>query len=572
MPFDVKDILRQLEAGFSPEAGAPPWWQESWEDPEGFAAALAEAHAGRGVPPPKSRPGQQYDFFHDLVVRHVALERPAFRAYARIQGWQTVGFRALHDLAARRASEWTDQGVAPGAKVCLVHGVGQELLVSLLATLKLGGCFTLLPPTGPRAMATRLEALEPDFIAAEPHQLPILKGHEKRLLKSRGGGAPGFMSHTYKPTDAVGLIFSPLVDPPHAPVPLTAESAWKGALGDGMLTFGLGPGDILAAPDFPVLQHLPALFFATLLRGATYLHLELADLTHNPALLMEQPLRALGVTPRLRDLLLRQRTGSLRNVQHWFRGPEEPYDAQAWRTWVKQCGLQAVPSSNVLIDAAAGGAVLVSSRGVADPHADVHTDVIPVPGRAWTLKDPNQSGQGAPTDVGVFTLLPDKGRPPGHVVLARIRQRYHYGGTLGFRHDGRTYPAKEVTAALEGLPFLAGTSVVPVSTGGLASHSRFILLAFTGAEPAPSSGEQEIRRRIEMLLDGDFLPDRIEFFPLFPHRKKGAVDDAWCATQYLTGALHRKATDPMFQALTALRGRLLESAGASGDDGPSPAR
>ncbi|RKH22706.1 long-chain fatty acid--CoA ligase [Corallococcus sp. AB030] len=571
MPFDVKDILRQLEAGFAPDSGAPKWWQESWEDPEGFAVALAEAHAGRGVPPPKSRPGQQYDFFHDLIVRHVALERPAFRTHQRIQGWQALAYRTLHDLASRRASEWADQGVEPGAKVCLVHGVGQELLVSLLATLKLGGCFTLLPPMGPRAMATRLESLTPDFIAAEPHQLPLLKGHEQLLLKSQGRGAPGFTSHTYKPSDVVGLLFSPLVDPPHTPVPLTAENAWKGAIGDGMLTFGLSPGDLLAAPDFPVLQHLPALLFATLLRGATYLHLEMADLALNPAPLLEHPLRALGVTPKLRDLLVRHRA-SLRNVQHWFRSPEEPFDAQAWRAWVKQCGLQAVPSSNILIDASAGGAVLASSRGVSEATTDVHTDVFPVPGRAWTLKDPNQSGQGAPTDVGVFTLLPDKEYPPGHVLLARIRQRYHYAGTLGFRHDGRTYSAKEVTAALEGLPFLAGTSVVPVSTGGLASHSRFLLLAFTGATPAPSSGEQEINRRIEMLLGGDFLPDRIEFFPLFPHRVKGAVDDAWCASQFFTGALHKKAKDPMFQALTALRGRVLESSAASGEDDPSPAR
>ena len=75
-----------------------------------------------------------------------------------------------------------------------------------------------------------------------------------------------------------------------------------------------------------------------------------------------------------------------------------------------------------------------------------------------------------------------------------------------------------------------------------------------------------------MMLGGDFLPDRIEFFPLIPHRKKGAVDDAWCATQFFTGALHRKATDPLFQALTALRGRLLERTGPSGEDGPPGTR
>ncbi len=39
------------------------------------------------------------------------------------------------------------------------------------------------------------------------------------------------------------------------------------------------------------------------------------------------------------------------------------------------------------------------------------------------------------------------------------------------------------------------------------------------------------------------------------------LDEAWCHTQYLTGALHRKSSDPLFQTLTALRGQLLEREG-----------
>ncbi len=69
MPFDVRKILEQLEAGTPAEPGVPDWQQESWKDPEGFVAALTAAHAGRGAPF-KSRPGEHYDFFQDLVVRH----------------------------------------------------------------------------------------------------------------------------------------------------------------------------------------------------------------------------------------------------------------------------------------------------------------------------------------------------------------------------------------------------------------------------------------------------------------------------------------------------------------------
>ena len=236
---------------------------------------------------------------------------------------------------------------------------------------------------------------------------------------------------------------------------------------DGLLTFGLGPGEHLAAPGFHTLQHLPALLFTTLLRGATFLHLEPADLEASPALLTEHPVRALGVTPALREALSRSRL-PLKNVGHWFRNPEGPFDWQAWRDWVKQCGLASVPCSNVLVDAAAGGAVLCSPRRV----GDVHIEAAPAPGRSWALQDLNQSGQEAAGDTGLFTLLPAEDRPLSHIILTRSRNQYQYGGTRDARREGRVYPALEVTEALREEPGPAlTTSVLPVPAGGLAAST-----------------------------------------------------------------------------------------------------
>lgn len=556
MVFDVKAILGQLETGASAEPGVPLWQQESWKDPEGFAAALAVAHVGRGAPL-KSRGGQHYDFFHDLVVRHGTSDRVALRSYDRRTGWQVLGYRQLHEQAARRATEWARQGVKAGAKVCLLYPVGSELLISLAAAVGLGACISILPPQGRRFISHRLGLLKPDHIAAEPHHALLLEGFEKQLLQSRGQASPAFTSHTYKPGEPLGLLFSPLVEPSGTPATLTAEDAWRGALVDGLLTFGLGSGDVLAAPGFHPLQHLPAFLFATLLRGATYLHVELADLETHPALLTEQPIRALGVTSALRDLLLRSRL-SLKGVGHWFRNPEEPMDWVAWRAWVKQCGLAAVPSANVLVDPAAGGTVLCSPRRVRDLHTEAH----PAPGRVWALHDVNMSGQEAPGDLGVFTLLPDKERPPGYCVLTRAYGLYHYGGPRTARRDGRVYPASEVARVVRALPFVRGATVVPAPTGGVAGHYRFVLLAFTGAQaPNPSVWLQEIRRAIELQLGAEYLPDRTEFIPLYPRMEEGEVDEAWCQSQFLTGALHRKGSDPLFQTLTALRAHLLEKEG-----------
>jgi len=556
MTFDVRKILEQLETGTPAEPGVPAWQQESWTDAEGFAAALAAGHVGRGAPL-KSRVGQQYDFFHDIVVRHGSGDRIALRSYDRRSGWQSLGYRALQEQAARRATEWARQGVKAGAKVCLLYSVGNELLISLAAALGLGACISYLPPQGRRFIARRLTVLQPDFIATEPHQVLFVEGFEKQVLQSRGQSAPAFTSHTYKPDEPVGLLFSPLVEPAGTSVSLLAEDAWRGALVDGLLTFGLGPGEHLAAPGYHLLQHLPAFLFATLLRGATYVHLELADLETNPALLTEHPLRALGVTPALRDLLLRART-PLKNVAHWFRNPEEPIDWQGWRAWVRQCGLSAVPSSNVLVDPAAGGSVLGSPRRV----RDVHTEAPPSPGRAWTLGDVNMSGQEAPGDLGIFTLLPGEERPPGYLVLTRAYGVYHYGGPRTARREGRVYPAAEAAEVVRELPFVRGAIVVTAPTGGVAGHYRHVLLVFTGAQRLNAGPWlQEIRRRIELQLGAEHLPDRTDFIPLYPRKMEGEVDAAWCQSQYLTGALHRKSTDRLFQALTALRGQLLEKEG-----------
>lgn len=565
MPFDVRKILEQLETGTAAAEAAPPaWLQESWNDPDGFSAALAAASVGRG-PPLKSRLGQHHDFFHDLIVRHASTDLIALRTWDKARGWQTLSYRQLHEQAARRATAWARQGVEPGAKVCLLHHPGPELLVSLAAALGLGACISFLPPQGRRFLSRRLAVLEPDHIAAEPHQALLIEGFEHLLLQPQGNTAPAFTSYTYKPADEVGLLFTPLADPPDTPIPLTADEAWRGALVDGLLTFGLGPGEHLAAPGFHPLQHLPALLFTTLLRGATYLHLEQADLDTNPALLAEHPLRALGVTPVLRDLLLRTRT-PLKSVGHWFRNPEEPLDWESWRAWVKQCGLSQVPTSNVLVDTAAGGSVLCSQRRV----GDIHIDAAPTPGRRWALKDLNQSGQEAPGDVGLFTLLPDKDRTPPYVILSRIRGRYVYGGTRDARREGRVYPAAEVTGLLESLDSLRGTSVFAVPTAGTSGQYRHVLLVFTGA-PKPGAGTplQELRRCIELQLGAEHLPDRFEFFPLYPRRQKGRIDDAWCHWQYQTGALHKKTSDPLFQALTALRGHVLETETKPGDDDPA---
>ncbi|HEY2029693.1 MAG TPA: AMP-binding protein [Myxococcales bacterium] len=551
MPFDLDRILRGACGGIQErDADLPAWLAQSWQDPDGFMAALGQLRdSATGL---KSRPGQQADFFSDLAVRHSASDAVALRAFDPVDGWQTLTYRDLHRRAAVRASSWAAQGVKAGAKVCLIHRVGPELCISLLAALRLGARFALLPPLGGAFVTRRIAAFAPDHLSAEPRYAGLFRGFESLVLQDRGEAAPGFTSHTYRPLDQLALVFSPLVDAPDRGVWLNADEALRGALRDGLFTFSLRSKDVLAAPGFATLQHLPALLFATFLRGATFLHLRVQDLARDPSLLKSTPIRALGVCAGLRDLLLRDPAVRLPEVSFWFRNPEEPIDWIAWPRWMEQCGLAEVPASNVLVDPAAGGSVLFSFP----QKGQIHTEVLPIPGRSWALDDLNLSGQPAPGDIGLLGPVPKKGRPPGYVVLSKVRGRYHYAGTRSPRRDGRVFPAAEVVAVAEAMPGVSGASVVAVPSGGAPVQSSFVLLVFIGGSGGAPSRE-EIGRRIELQMGAPHLPDRIELVPLYPHRDDaGKTDDGWCKAQYLTGALHFKAQHRMYQALTALRDAL----------------
>ncbi|MEM9458704.1 MAG: hypothetical protein AAGF11_31295 [Myxococcota bacterium] len=198
-------------------------------------------------------------------------------------------------------------------------------------------------------------------------------------------------------------------------------------------------------------------------------------------------------------------------------------------------------------------------------------NVVPAPGRPWTLLDFSRTGQRSVGEVGVYAPLvfepteptaPTDPTPaePQYIALGRRRDdEYLYGGTIEPRRSGRVYPAQEVLAALDDCPFLDSASITTVAAGGSTLAQRFVLLGFLGHEsderfaalrPARSA---ELLRMLSRRLGEDLLPDRIELFPLHARRKQDAVDHDWCQRQYVTGALFQKARTPMFRHMAALR-------------------
>jgi hypothetical protein len=528
----------------------PSWLQTSWTDADPLRRALtAQANACSAVPL-RSRSGESYDLYHDLVVRHVPTARIALR-WRGPAGWEELSYRDLHTRSTDLAEQWNVAGLAPGTQVCLLFPMGPELLVAVVTALRLALPFSILPPSPAPWLARRLEKLPDARIVTAPAHEPLLRAYAERLVpvpatpRARRG-PPGSMAA--RPGDPVAFLFSPRHDPPHEPLALSAETAWHAALHDGVVAFGLSPGDSHAAPGFPLLHLQPAVLFATLFGGACFVHLHAADVVADPLVLTRLPLRTLGVCREVRDALGPAGTPPVRTWKHWWKDPSESQDLAAWHRFSDPTIERGV-GGNLLVDPARGGALLISPARA----GGAGLDVLPAPGRAWSLGPPPPPGRPMLARSGVLHLADSA----TGLLLVRSEQGYLFAGTVAPGRAGRVFPKADAVSAAERLDFVQAAVIVRLATG---DPAEFALLVFTDPRAPPMADDERARRsaliRARILADAgpDALPDDIALLPLEPWRARdGSVDEARCRAEHVSGLLSRMAADRAFQLLSALR-------------------
>lgn len=543
-------------------AAAPDlsWLEASYETPSGFWREFHQAMSRTGTWPLKSIPLQHYDLFHDLMVRNRSNPAAALRFYSPVRGWSELTYAQLLDLAVESAARWSSAGVRAGDTIGILLTPGVDFAVALLAGFKLGGVVSIVPFTGHRLLRLRLKSLAPDYLVGDPLMTAVLPEWKERMLPVAAGGMPTggsepLRSHSYLSGDPVALLFDPCTDAPQTVVGLSCDEAYLWPLREGRLALGLMPGDKVAFPAADSLQTQPAVLLSAWMCGATYVHIDWEDLEKDPRLLTEEPLRTLGVTVAMRDLLLRRVPGSRPPWGGWFRDPAESTDLQAWQELIDLLGLGSVPAVNLRWRAARGGATLFSVRRVGVAHGSV----LPSAGMSWVLESVASEGE-PPTGAGVLAIAPLKetGEEAEPVstgeMIARNRREWAFLGMSFPARSGRSCLTEEVLATLESLPWPC--SIVASPSGGPSLDSRVVLLIFTGASSSVDKGRvtADIQRRIEKELGKCYLPDHIAFLPLLPRRdEEGRVDHDWCRSQYLSGSLMRRARSPLQQCLTRLR-------------------
>jgi hypothetical protein len=516
-------------------------------------ALLADAGLGEGRL--KSRPGRSIELYADAVTRHAASGAIALSVLDSRGDFEHLSFTELDAAATACASAWSRAGLEPGQVLALAAPMGIQWLIAFAAALRLGLTVSCLGSFGEEALCRRLRALDPARIVFDPAGPPPPAEFAERALsvtRPSAGHVPP--PRPYEPKQALLKSFSPVraaLDQPNA---VSAETALLWGLRDSRFAYRVGGNDGLAMPGFSFEQHQPSVVLATLLSGARFVELPIAAIARAPGLLAQPFITTLGVSPALRDILRRTPAGPLPALRDWWRSVDEPLDWPVWQEFIDKNELTRLPVSNLLVDAASGGALLVSARrlGVVDAF------VVPSPGVPFSLSDLTSRGPSL-SGTGVFSVgaEPDP-KNPGWFLLASRASEYLYGSTVSARRAGRVFPADELVECVTRIPRVDGACVTSVATGEPGSVWAFVLIVFVGALAESEFGSlaRQVDHAVRSRLGADFVPDRVIVLPLFARRKARKLDRDWCERQWSSGFLPRKAAFPVFRRLTALRASL----------------
>jgi hypothetical protein len=528
------------------------WLDSSWKDPVSFWKGLHAYSERRQASQSKSIPWSRYDFYHDLLVRHKDQTKSALVWFDKGH-WRSWSYAELTQAVNGLAASWEGIGVEPGETLAILHPPGPQWLTALLAGLRLGLVVSLLSPQGNAFVKRRLDNLAPQWLAMDQlyrHQLAVV-WQDRVLPNTLSSLAPARRSHEYPGKAIAAQCFDPTSPNPDLACPVEADTLYLGALRDGILALGIKPGQVCAAPGWHTVESQPALILAVLLSGATWVHIDFADLEKEPERLLEQHIDVLGISRSLRDLLLANPPCGEKPWRYWFRHPAESADFTRWQDFIQQLQLEASYSGNLLWNVARGGAIIFSAR-----YRGWSTiRVLPAAGLRWQLGMidspdlPCLSGWGRMTlgkeEKGetVWTATPS--------ILAPYLNVWNYLGHYPRGRAGRTYPRQEVLDLLaDKVRYLA---MVEASLYGGDADPRQVLLVFgAGIDTAA------LQTHIETELGTEFLPDRIECLPLLPKRnKEGGADQEWCQFHYLSGELYRRQRSAVFGCLSELKGLVL---------------
>ena len=547
--------LEAIRAGLLGGKGGGSWMQgwlpATWASPDRFHEALfayAQARSGGKL---KSRPRASYDLYHDLVLAHADTRRTAI-ASREGGGWRELSYDSLHEATAGLMTAWQQGGAVPGDSVCVVAPVGVDYAVTVLTALRMGLVVSVLPPIGASFVRSRLEAIDPDHVAAPESVRGILGARGKQALPVQGGArGPASQSSAGHSPDDVAMQVPPLMRAAAGPpFELTASRLHEALVRDAVLVYALEPTDIMAAPGVDPLSFQPQTLLATLLAGATWLEVPDREAQSDPRLL--ERATVLGVSPGLREVLLQRGIEPARGTKTWFHALTDVLDPR-WDELSRLFATRKVRGLRVLSTTGTGGVALF---GVRSPEA-LGLGVWPAPGERWQLSQIAGGLLPALTETGTYTIFraeEEEDESFGRILLCKLDEAYVYGGSLDPGPRAQAYPADEIEALAVRHPGVRHAAAL-LTPGRWVNESLTVLLLFVepgGDRAAWPDLVRTVRATIGEEAGEARVPSRVDVFPLRPRVRDGRLDRAWCRSEYLSGSLTRKARSELAKTLAQL--------------------
>ncbi|HUD01085.1 MAG TPA: hypothetical protein VMR37_02045 [Rhabdochlamydiaceae bacterium] len=530
------------------------WMQKSYSDPLSFWEDLFTLYPIE--PSSQTIPLQKYDFYADCILRHQDKNTTALKVIKadRVETWS---YQQIHEIVDAQASLWKQSyRLEAGKTVVLVLPQGLPFLIGLMTALRLGLIICILPfndPFFPKSQLMKaVKTVDPDLIVTTfekqfNEEWDILN-LDLSLEKQSAGPVE---THAYLANDIVFKHFNPYRPEKERISLLEAMRSYLIPLRDSLLALNLKQSMAWARPFSSMFREEPCCTLMALLAGATIVYVSDELLKSNPALLKEQSIDVLGISPLLQQLWIKNPGCPSSKLKLWYRDPLCGNDHN-WKAFNELNRLQKVPACQLIIDKERGGTILFSQP----KSLDMVTFLHPSLGMSWNLLKIQGSGDPAVSGFGLFHIEPaNKDR----FILAQIGDEWTISGSTVPFKEGYPYPLQEVEEAVKTLDFVLTCMIVAERHPQHFLSQQFILLVFVSPKEHLfiQQKKEEWTRKIHEIIQTEvgeaFVPGEVLVYSFYPKMENKKIDRNWIETQHQNGSLYLKQNRPLYHFLNLLR-------------------